>query len=336
MLGQERLSREEVLRELNVAEDTLSMYEQELEINPEPSSGSLETFTKEDLKSVQLIHKLHESGLTCNEIKLLASFSDVLKNLDLEQPEGIKSLLQLSPVYRLKQSLNIAKQELSLLKGKVEELEFALKRAVESGSPATESVSLLQSELEAKQKIINNLDKKLSEVILQKAQLESQLAMYKEGKGAQIQIKGKKAKELYQVIVQKDLEIAEIKKKSEQLQVELDQSKEGSLELQERLEHLENSIAEMEIEVEERYQEQISGLHDQIEDLIEKKQSEWETYYVKTSEQHRKELLTLQRKHEQEILRLKQKIKEQIEELEELRTYKNPLFGLFKIGAGQR
>ena len=95
---------------------------------------------------------------------------------------------------------------------------------------------------------------------------------------------------------------------------------------------MEDEIAEMELEVEERYHEQISSLREQIEGLIQKKQNEWDNFYSKTGEQHRKELLTLQRKHEQEILRLKQIIKEQTEELDELKTYRNPIAGLLRIG----
>lgn len=283
MLEQEKLSRNQLLKDLNITDDTLSLYEHELEMAPDPAGGGLGNFTKEDLESIKTFHKLRESGLTYSEIKLLTSFSEVLKNVDLEGSEGIKeikSLLNLSPIYRLKQSLNLTRQELNLLKSKAQELEDTLKKEIEL-------------------------------------------------KGKTPQVKGKKAKELYQIIAQKDLELEELKKK-------LELTNEDSLELKEKLELMEDDISEMENEVEERYQEQITSLREQIEGLIEKKQKEWESYYTKTSEQHKTEILTLQKRHEQEILNLKRKIKEQIEEIAELRTIRNPLVGLFKIGAGQR
>ena len=320
MLDQEKLTREEVLNKLNLTEDTLSLYEHELELETDLdlNTSSLENFTQEDFESIQMFHKLRESGLTYNEIKLLSSFTEVLKNVDFEGQEKIKGLLSLSPVYRLKQSLNLARQELESIKSKASELEESLNREIQCRSlPHSETVAVLQAELDAKQKTINNLDRKLSETLL---------------KNGQPQIKGKKAKELYQVITQKDSEIAEIKKKGEELTAELNHSKEESLELSERIALMEDEIAEMELEVEERYHEQISSLREQIEGLIEKKQNEWETYYSKSSEQHRKELLTLQRKHEQEALRLKQIIKDQTEEFEELKMHRNPIAGLLRMG----
>ena len=316
MLHQEKLTREEVLKKLSLTEDTLSLYEHELEMELDQSSGGLENFTQEDFDSIQMFHKLRDSGLTYNEIKLLSSFTEVLKNVNFEGQEKIKGLLSLSPVYRLKQSLNLTRQELESIKTKARELEETLNREIESRSqPASETIAALHAELDVKQKTINNLDRQLAE-----------------SKSGQPQLKGKKAKELYQVIVQKDLELSEIKKKTEELNTEMNQSKEQALELSERIELMEDEIAEMELEVEEKYHEQISNLREQIEGLIEKKQNEWETYYSKTSEQHRKELLTLQRKHEQEALRLKQVIKEQTEELEELKSYRNPIAGLLRMG----
>ena len=319
MLNQEKLTREEILKKLNLSEDTLALYENELEMNQDTDSAGLESFTQEDLKSIEMFHKLRESGLTYNEIKLLSSFTEILKNINFEGQEKITGLLSLSPVYRLKQSLNLARQELESIKMKAKELEETLNREIQSrSSPVPETIIALQAELDAKQKTINNLDRKLSELLT---------------KNGQPQIKGKKAKELYQVITQKDSEIADLKKKSEELTVELGQGKEHSSELSERIVLMEDEIAEMELEVEERYHEQISNLREQIEGLIEKKQNEWETFYSKTSEQHRKELLTLQRKHEQEVLRLKQVLKEQTEELEELRMHRNPVAALLRMGA---
>ena len=333
MLEQEKLNRTEILKELEVTDETLSLYEHGLGINVDPlSSGGLEKFTKDDLQSLKIFHRLRESGLTYNEINLLGSFSEVLKNVDFADIGGVKNLLKLSPLFRLKQSLNLARQEMESLRTKTQELEETLEEAIE----AKNSVSLLESEIETKQKTINNLDRKLSETLIQKTQLEEQLDLYREGKEVPVQVKGKKAKELYQVLAQKESDLTELRKKNEKLLSELELAKEDSSELQERLELLEDEVAENEQEIEERYQEQIAGLKAQIEELISKKQKEWENYYAQSNEQHRKELLTLQKRHEQEILRLKQKIKEQIDEIEEIKAMKNPLLGLFKIGASQK
>jgi DNA-binding transcriptional MerR regulator len=76
MLEQIKLTRADVLKELNITEDTLSLYEHELELSSEPSSNNpLEVFTSEEAESIKLFHKLRESGLTYNEIKLLTSFA---------------------------------------------------------------------------------------------------------------------------------------------------------------------------------------------------------------------------------------------------------------------
>lgn len=332
MAEQEKLTRTDVIKELEISDDTLSLYEHGLGMNTDPDLEGLEKFTKDDLQSLRIIHKLREAGLTYNEINLLGSFSETLKNVDFIDIGGIKNLLKLSPVFCLRQSLNLARQELESLRSKVQEMEGSLEEAIE----AKNSVGLLESELEVKQKTINNLDRKLSETLQQKTQIESQLEIYREGKELSVQIKGKKSKELYQTIAQKEAELVEIKKRNEEQAVEFEHAKEEAIELQHRLELLEDEITEGEQEIEERYQEQIAGLRGQIEELVSKKQKEWETYYIQSNEQHRKELLTLQRRHEQEILRLKQKMKEQIDEIERLKAYKNPLLGFFKISAGQR
>ncbi len=331
MQDQEKLSRETILKQLNIADDTLSLYEKELEIDAEPG---LETFTSEDIESIQMFHKLRESGLTLNEIRLLSSFSEVLKNVDFEGKDELKNLLSISPLHRLKQTLNISKQELNSLRSKAQELEELLKKEIESRvGKGIGNIAILEKELEERQKTINSLDRQLAETLTQKTQLESELALFKEGKGAATQIKGKKSKELYKSLVEKEAELIEAKRKTDELSTELEKSRGETLELSERLELMEDEIAEMEHEIEERYNEQLSTLRSQIEELMEKKQKEWETYYIQSNEQHKTELLTLQRKHEKEILRLKQKIKEQFEEMQELKSIKNPLLGIFKMGS---
>ena len=328
-----KISRKQVLEELELDNDTLSLYEHELEIDTEPDSKGLESFTREDIESIKIFHKLRESGLTYNEMKLLASFSEFMKNIDLEEGESIKSLLSLSPVYRLKQSLNLARQELSALRTKVQELEQILEQELENKTSKIDP-KILQAELDAKEKTITNLDRKLAEALIMKNQLEAELVIYKGGKS--VNLKGKKTKELHQTIIQKELEIGELKKQVEKLINELQGSQGESDELTERLNLMEGEINEIENEIEERYQEQIANLRKQIESLVDKKQKEWETYYVQSNDQRRKELLTLQEKHEKEILRLKQKIKDQFEEIEELKSFKNPFSGLLKIGSGLR
>ena len=195
MLEQEKYTRTEILKQLDISEDTLSLYEAELELLSESAPSPLEHFTQEDLSSVRFLHKLRESGLTYNEIKLLGSFASVLKNTDFGPKDEIKNLLLLSPVYRLKQSLNLAKQELTELRAKALELENKLGE-LSSGKSLeyTEEITRLKAELEVKEKSFNSLDRKLSEIMHQKAKLESEVAVYKEAKNGQVQIKGKKQK----------------------------------------------------------------------------------------------------------------------------------------------
>ena len=329
MLEQEKLNREALLKELNISEDILSSYEEALEMSTNDEPSDIENFTKDDFESIKLFHKLKESGLTLNEIKLLGSFSEMLKTANLTSSEDTKNFLSLSPVYRLKQSLNITKQELELLKEKAKQLEEALNREIEFRiSQGSEDSPLTKTDLDIKQKTISNLDRKLSEVLSQKAQLELQLSSYL--KNGQSQVKGKKAKELYQLIIQKDQELEDIKKKGEELTNQLNEKDQEVTDLNERIELMEDEISEMELEIEERYNEQITSLREQIEQLINRKQQEWETFFVKSSEQHRKEILTLQKKHEVDVIRLKQRIKEQIELIEELNHQRNPILSLFK------
>ena len=334
MQSQEKLSREEILAQLNITDDILSSYENELEISAGVGTDVLETYTTEDFDSIKTLHKLRESGLTYNEIKLLSSFSGVLKNVDLEESVQVKELLSLSPTYRVKQSLNLAKKELESLRKKASELEEALNREIElRSSNDADSIALLKSEIDTKQKSLNALDRRLSETLQEKSLLEVELKLHKNGKTDLSQIKGKKTKELYKMITEKDLALSELSTKNKELEDNLNKSKEEHLELKDRIEFMEDEFSEMELEIEERYHEQITNLREQIEGLIEKKQYEWETHYTKTGEQHRKEILTLQRKHEQDMKRLKETMRAQLEEIEYLRTHRNPFSGLLKMGA---
>lgn len=334
MLEKEKLKREDVLKLLDIPEDRLTDYEQELEI-VSSTDDSIENFTNEDVESIKVLHKLLESGMSKNEVKILASFSEILRNVDIEGSEGIKNLLALSPIYRLKQTLNITRQELDSLKSKALELEGKLLREIESRAQVDKQNILLSAEMETKEKTLENLDKKLSETLLQKAHLESQLAIaptpdQKMASSSQAQLKGKKSKELYEIIVQKDSELMDLKKKIDELKSELTKSSEENQELSERLEFMEDDISEMEHEVEERYQEQIKTIREQVEGLIDSKQKEWDNFFVKSGEQHKSELLTLQKNHEQEIQRLKMELEGKDLEIEAMKASRNPISGIFK------
>ena len=233
----------------------------------------------------------------------------------------------------LKQSLNLSKQELNVVRKKLQELEEALKKEVEDQESFNkEKFSALEIDLDLKQKTINSLDRKLQEMLLLKTQLDNELQAYKDGKSTQNGVKGKKARELQKALTEKETELEELKTKNKGLSTETDKYKSEAAELSERIELIEDSVSEMEHEIEERYLEQIETLRSQIEGLVDKKQKEWETYYMQSNDQHRKELLTLQKNHQNEILRLKRKIKEQIDEISDLKVSRNPLLGLIKIG----
>lgn len=336
MLEKEKFNREDVLKLLDIPEDRLTDYERELEIISSNNEEDIaENFTNEDVESIKVLHKLLESGMSKNEVKILASFSEILRNIDIEGSEGIKNLLALSPIYRLKQSLNITRQELNSLTSKALELEGKLLREIEARAQVDKQNIFLSAEIETKEKTLESLDKKLSETLLQKAHLESQLSVMpsaesKASTSAVTQLKGKKSKELYEIIVQKDVEVAELKKKIEELNLEIKKSNEENQELVERLEFMEDDISEMEQEVEERYQEQIKTIREQVEGLIDSKQKEWDNFFAKSSEQHKTEILTLQKNHEQEVMKLKDELSGQMLEIETLKASRNPISGIFK------
>lgn len=310
MKEQTKIKRQEILEELKITNDTLALYEQELEIATNPLLDELqETYTEDEFNLIKMFHKLRSSGLTFNEIKLLTTMSEVLNATELGESSEIKKLLALSPIYRLKQALNFAKQELKELKIKTKDLEEALNKASE-GNLHTNEIEFLKSELEAKQKTIDILDKRL-----------------KESYSSPQQVKGKKVKELYKTIQEKEEEASKLKKEKEELKSRLEETEEETEELKESLAQLESDFSEMEELVEEKYKEQIVSLRAQIETLVETKQKQWDKYYKDSNEQHRRELLTLQRKHEREIANLKERIRQQEEELRELRFARNPIMG---------
>ncbi|MBI3308512.1 MAG: hypothetical protein HYZ79_03990 [Candidatus Melainabacteria bacterium] len=334
MAEQTKIDREDLLKKLNISEEELLFYEQELELAGNSDDNAINTFTDEELKLIQFFHKLRASGLSNNEIKVLSSVSEILKSTDIEHSDEIKNILALSPTYRLKQSLNIARQELTSLRSRVHELEKTLEDLLNSDSEIS-NMAMLQKELEVKQKTLDSMDRRLADAISQKKQLEALLAAYKEG-ATPLKIKGKKAKELYEALIKKETELEETKKRNEELSVKSEDNLAEAEELREIIDEMEEEFRARGEEIEEQYKEQISTLKKQIEELIDRKQKEWEAYYLKSSDQHRKELLTLQRKHEHQSLRLRQKIKELEEELDDLKTRQNPLFALLKVGSKLR
>lgn len=431
MINQEKdTDRKTVLEKLCITEDTLSLYEQELEIANEFSSHQKNKYTSEDLKSLELLHTLREQGLSLNEIKLLSTFSDILKKANLSELTDLKDLLKLSPIYRSKLILETAKNEIIHLKSKINSLDQGLKNAIEEKTNeiedktrqykaeleakqkamdtldsklsdvlieksqleskintleskfnstkaeleakektlesfdkqisnillqksnlesqlasnraklevvegATESqdgtISKLRAELEAKQKTLENLDRELSEALLQKSLIEEKFLALQEGKiTPPKEIKGKRSKELYQMLVQKEFELNESSKSNEEMTLKL-KSKESEISsLKEQVDFLEISFKEMEAEISEKYKEQITSLRSQIEILIEKKQKEWEKLYSSASEQHKNELLTLQKNHEVEVQKLKEELNDKTAELEGIKIAKNPILAILK------
>ena len=219
MFEKEKTTRSEVLEKLDINEDILDLYEQELEIFSLKSDEKTSEFSEEDVQSLKILHQLRDSGLTSNEIKLLATFSDILKKADFEGIENVKELFKLSPIYRLKQTLKLSREEIKNLKAKLFEIEDALKREYE------EKTKQFNRELEAKQKAIDTLDGKLSETLSQKSQIESQLAPIK----AELESKQSAYDELG--VKQKALEtlenkLAEVLKEKSELETQLASIKE--------------------------------------------------------------------------------------------------------------
>ena len=328
MTEKTKLSKEDILKTLNINEDTLALYNQELEITAPSEDPLCKTYTEEDFNLIKTFHNLKESGLTQNEIRLLTTISDVLKGADFEGKNEIQNLLSLSPMFRLKQSLALARKEIAELKNKVQTLEEELKKAIEE-SENYKDASFLKAELEKKQKTIDLMDKKLIEVSTQKSELEALLATYKEGSSQGLKIKGKKTKELYQLLIEKESEITRFKKENEELKTRFNALEADTDEIKEILDRFEEEYSEMGIEVEERYKEQIASLRADIETLVDRKQKEWEDFYFSSNKQHRNELLTLQKRHENEIMNLKRKIIQQMDEVRELRFQKNPILDFF-------
>ena len=298
MLKNEKLSYYDVLEDLNLPEDSLPILENVLGGNYGPNSVVLENSPEEDLNSEQILQKLKEAGLSSREINILASlFENINIPKILDEVGGATNLLRLSPNYRLKQTLTLAKNEIKNLRKRLQISEKT------SGEVTKLKKAILQSEseLKAKQKIIDNLNEQLSDTEILNEELESQLNTKSRGKDFSSE---------------KEFELIEIKRKNN--------------ELTEELEIMEQRAIEAAEETEDLYKERIASLQNEVYSAIDKKQKEWEEYYAQLNEERKKEILTLHERKEEEISKYKKIVKEQEEELEKLMAYKNPLSGLFK------
>ena len=315
MFNKEKVGRELVKEKLGINEDTLSLYEHELGMSSGLTSPGAEEFHNEDIESLEVFHKLRDLGLNYNQINLLASFSESLKDINLDTVNGIKDLFKISPNHRLKQYLNIAKRELNDLRNKTQDLEKKLKEAFE----IKKRFAQFEQELEAKQKLIIKLDRELSDALMEKGRLEARLSAYKEDRESSFDLRSGEGRELSQALSRKDLEISELKKKSEELLEKVTQ-KELTIKF------LETKITHIEGELKEQHKEQVSTLQTQVQDLVDKKQKEWDKYYAQLCEMHRLELTTLGQRHKEQISNLKLKILE----LEKSGPSSNPIVNLFK------
>ena len=287
MLNKEKSSYQEIFGDLNLPEDALPLLENVLRGGRDLNSVGLENSNEDTLDSIQIFQKLRESGLTAIE-KILDEIG--------------------------KQALNIANNEISSLRKKVKKLE----KTSEEAGRLKKITSSLESQVNTKKEIINDLNEKLSDAHMSIEELEEEL---------KTKITGKSSRpEFY---IEKEFKFTGLEKKNKELIEELQHSKEESEELKEKIKLMEDRVNEVteEIEqVEELYQENISNLQKEVFGVVDKKQKEWEDHYTYINEERKKEILTLQRSKEEEILKYKQKL----EAIEELNIRENPALGLFK------
>ena len=287
MLNKEKSSYQEIFGDLNLPEDALPLLENVLRGGRDLNSVGLENSNEDTLDSIQIFQKLRESGLTAIE-KILDEIG--------------------------KQALNIANNEISSLRKKVKKLE----KTSEEVGRLKKITSSLESQVNTKKEIINDLNEKLSDAHMSIEELEEEL---------KTKITGKSSRpEFY---IEKEFKFTGLEKKNKELIEELQHSKEESEELKEKIKLMEDRVNEVteEIEqVEELYQENISNLQKEVFGVVDKKQKEWEDHYTYINEERKKEILTLQRSKEEEILKYKQKL----EAIEELNIRENPALGLFK------
>lgn len=302
MLKKEKLSYQGVLEDLNLSQDTLTILETVLEGNHGPNIVSLENSTKDDLDSVQTFQKLRKEGLAPIEINILASLSENL-NLEgiLDEVGGIDNLRKLSPNYRLKQTLTLAKDEIKDLRTKLHKLEKFSGEIVK----LKKTISLLESELKTKQEVIDSINEQLSDVYILNKKLEAQLRVK---------------------VNEKTIPTGFYSTERE----ELERGREEVLKLRQELELMEQGLGEAAQEMEELYKRQISSLQEEVYNAVDKKQKEWEEHYAYINEQRKNEILTLQKNKDEIILKYKKKLKEKLEEIEELKALNNPILGLVK------
>ena len=314
----EKLPRELVKEKMGVDEDTLSLYEHELAIyehelaiNSGPILNEAEEFNNEELESLEIFHKLRESGLNYNQINLLATCFDALKDTKID----LRDFFKISPSNHSKKSLQIAKLELSSMETKIQELEFQLEEALEIKKQFVQ----LETELDAKQRLVNKMDRELQEALMEKGRLKARLDSIRNEGPDSYHYRAEDNNELYQSLTHKDSEIMENKRRNQELMEKLNQKELTVKFMEEKIRHIEDDI-------EDRYKEQISSLQGQIEGLVEKKQKEWDKFYAQLCKQHKTELTTLQQRHKQQVSNLELKI----EVLKESGSFKNPILSLFK------
>ena len=205
-----------------------------------------------------------------------------------------------------KQALNISRNEISDLRKKIRKLE---KTSDEVGR-LKKIISSLESQINTKKEVIGDLKEELSDAHMLIEELEEEL----------------KIKPNRQTILP---ELNEFERKNKELIEELQYSKEESGELKEKIELMEDRVNEVTEEMEQMekvYQENILNLQNEVFGTVDKKQKEWEEHYSYINEERKKEILTLQKRREEEILKYEQKI----EEIEESKAHKNPMFGVLK------
>ncbi|MBI3590033.1 MAG: hypothetical protein HY094_01485 [Candidatus Melainabacteria bacterium] len=343
MLKKEKLSYKEILDELNLTEDTLSSLERVMEGKNSSDSENYRNHTNysnnnEEVAPLEITQKLRESGLNSFEINFLASFSEKLKGI-LDDVGGINNLVKISPAYKVKQALNVAREELHYLKSHIQKLE----KTQEDASKLKNKIFQLQSELGTKNQVINNQEqvidnknqiienqnKQLDDALTLNDQLGEQLNSYKRNKTVVPDYYPGRGKERYYSANERDFELFETRKKNQELLEELQRSEKEFVELKEELEITKGKTTKVVQDVEREYKDKITNLREQIDSAVNKKQKEWDQYYARLCEQHKVELLTLQKRHDEHIVNLKQNIEQREKEF----YGSNPVLELFsKVG----
>ena len=270
----ENLSYKEVLKDLNLTEDTLSLLENLVKGNKE--------VLEDDKGSEEVLKRLQDTGVNNIEINLLTTLTENLKEL-LHKIGGIDNFVKISLTYWVKQKLSNSLNELNDLKNKMTEVKSELLKKEQELEEQKHLVESKGQTIEILNESISNLNEKLSEVLITKDTLvpgsdfTSPNIIY----ASEIQTK-KRASEL----------------------------KKENIELVEKLKLAEARVIQVEQEAKAHYKEAIAKLQQKIQNTVGEKQKEWEEFYAKLNEQRRVEILTLQESHEKKIFEYEQKINE--------------------------